>query len=153
MEVLLSPLTFIVIWAILLAVFVVVEVATINLVTVWFAVGALAALIASLVTNNFIYQIVIFLVVSFVALVVTKPMMDRARKAKPVARVELDRNLGRTAQALETIQPGRTGRVRLDGVDWNATSDDVIVAGSNCVVTAIHGTTLTVAAAKDTAAV
>lgn len=153
MELFLPTITSILIWAALLAVFVIIEAATINLVTIWFAVGALAALLASLATNNLIYQIIIFLVVSLIALIATKPLMDRARHAKPVARVELDRNLGRTAQALETIQPGGMGRVRLDGVDWNATSDELISAGSNCTVTAIQGTTLTVSSVKETATV
>lgn len=145
MEILISTTAAIWLWAVLLAVFVVVELATANLVTIWFAVGALAALIASLVTNNLLWQALVFLLVSLVALIATKPLVSRARAVKPAAAVELDRNIGRTAQALGDLRPGAVGRVRLDGVDWNAVTDVPIRTGETCVVRAIDGTTLTVA--------
>ena len=61
MEILISTTAAIWLWAALLAVFVVVELATANLVTIWFAVGALAALLASLATNNVLWQALVFL--------------------------------------------------------------------------------------------
>ncbi|MDM8201862.1 NfeD family protein [Allofournierella massiliensis] len=152
MEILLSTTAAIWLWAVLLAVFVVVELATANLVTVWFAVGALAALIASLFTHNLLWQALVFLLVSLVALIATKPLVSRARSRKPAAAVELDRNIGRTAQALEDLRPGVVGRVRLDGVDWNAVTDSPIRAGERCTVQSIGGTTLTVAPEKTPAA-
>ena len=97
MEILLSTTAAIWLWAVLLAVFVVVELATANLVTVWFAVGALAALVASLFTHNLLWQALVFLLVSLVALIATKPLVSRARAVKPAAAVELYRNIGRTA--------------------------------------------------------
>ena len=136
MEILLSTTAAIWLWAVLLAVFVVVELATANLVTVWFAVGALAALIASLFTHNLLWQALVFLLVSLVALIATKPLVSRARSRKPAAAVELDRNI-----------------VRLDGVDWNAVTDSPIRAGERCTVQSIGGTTLTVAPEKTPAAV
>lgn len=148
MEILISTTAAIWLWAALLAVFVVVELATVNLVTIWFAVGALAALLASLVTHNLLWQALVFLLVSLVALIATKPLVSRARARKPAAAVELDRNIGRTAQALEDLHPGVVGRVRLDGVDWNAVTDSPIRAGEACTVQAIGGTTLTVAPEK-----
>ena len=148
MEILISTTAAIWLWAALLAVFVVVELATANLVTIWFAVGALAALLASLATNNVLWQALVFLLVSLVAPIATKPLVSRARARKPAAAVELDRNIGRTAKALEDLRPGTVGRVRLDGVDWNAVTDAPIRAGEACVVQAIGGTTLTVAPEK-----
>lgn len=144
MEILLSTPAAIWLWAVLLAVFVVVEVATVNLVTIWFAVGALAALIATAFTPSLLWQALVFLLVSLAALIVTKPLVSRARARQPAAAVELDRNIGRTAQALEDLRPGVTGRVRLDGVDWNAVTDTPIRAGQRCTVQSISGTTLTV---------
>ncbi len=145
MEILIPTLTSVILWAVLLALFVVIEAVTANLVTIWFAVGALAALVVSLFTQDLLLQTLAFLLVSLAALAVTKPLVARARSRKPAAPVELDRNLGRTAQTLESLVPGAVGRVRLDGVDWNAVCDQPLHAGSPCVVTAINGTTLTVA--------
>lgn len=153
MEILITPLAATILWGILLALFVFIEIATLNLVTIWFAAGSLAALLSSLFIDNLMYQILIFLVVSLLALIATKPLVKRARSHKPAARVELDRNLGRTAQALEELKPGVIGRVRLDGVDWNAQTTAPLLPGSACVVTAIHGNTLTVSPADQTDAV
>ena len=112
------------------------------------AIWLWAALLASLATNNVLWQALVFLLVSLVALIATKPLVSRARARKPAAAVELNRNIGRTAKALEDLRPGTVGRVRLDGVDWNAVTDAPIRAGEACVVQAIGGTTLTVAPEK-----
>lgn len=145
-----SPLNAAILWGSLMALFVIIEIATLNLVTIWFAAGALAALLSILFTQNLLHQVMIFLVVSLAALLATKPLVKRARSHKPAARVELDRNLGRTAQTLEELKPGMIGRVRLDGVDWNAKATAPLMPGSACVVSAIEGTTLTVSPASQT---
>lgn len=144
-----STLATAVFWGIALAVLVLIEAMTVNLVTIWFAVGALAALISTRFTNNLLTQIVIFLVVSAVALIISKPFMDKARKMKPTSSVGLERNVGRTATVITTITPDEPGRVRLDGVDWAAASTDVLNPGELCAVVAVGSTTLTVAAATE----
>lgn len=150
MELFINPTTALVVWTVLLAFFVVVEIATLNLVTIWFAAGALAALLASLFTQNLVYQILIFLLVSLAALVAAKPLLANARHRKPAAPLDLERNLGRTAQVLEPITPQKPGRVRLDGVDWNAVCQHPLAPGDQCRVLAIEGTTLTVEPCQQT---
>ena len=56
-------------------------------------------------------------------------------------------------QVLVEVTPDVTGRVRLDGVDWNARSEQTIPAGSLCVVLSVDGATLTVRPDTATAAV
>ena len=84
-------------WLIALALFVIVEAATVNLVSIWFAVGALAGLITSLFTENLLYQLLAFALVSAAALAVTKPLVARMRSRKPAAALGLERNIGRRA--------------------------------------------------------
>lgn len=139
-----SSLSSIILWSILLAVFVVAEIATVNLVTVWFAVGALAALISSAFTRSLLVQVIVFLVVSAIALAASKPLMDKARHMRPAAPVGLERNLGRQATVVQPIQPETSGRVRLDGVDWTAVCETELAEGALCTVTGISGTTLRV---------
>lgn len=141
----LSQYTFPVIWAAALVILVVVEAATTNLVTIWFAVGALAALLVSLFSENFILQMLVFAVVSILALALTKPLVKRMRHKKPAAPVGLDCSVGKRAQVLTPIRPGEHGRVRLDGVDWLAICDTPLEPGSSCIVKEINCTTLTVA--------
>lgn len=139
-------------WLIALALFVIVEAATVNLVSIWFAVGALAGLITSLFTNNLLYQLLVFALVSAAALAVTKPLVARMRSRKPAAALGLERNIGRRAVVVQPVRPGVPGRVRLDGVDWTAVCDTALEEGGECVVTAVESTTLRVEPANQPAA-
>ena len=144
MQIIVPTLAAIIGWAVLLAVLVAVEAATVNLVSIWFAVGALAALLASLFTQNLLYQVLVFLLVSALALAVTKPLVDKSRRKKPAAPLGLQRNIGRRATVVRPIAPGQPGRVRLDGVDWAAASGAAIGEGQECLVTGIDSSTLLV---------
>ena len=98
--------------------FVVLETMTLNLVSVWFAVGSAAALLSCLVTGSFRVQAVVFVAVSTLCLLALKPLCARLRR--PPAATNGDRALGREATVLTPVSAETTGRVRLDGVDWNA---------------------------------
>ena len=131
--------------------FVVLEAMTLNLVSIWFAVGSAAALLSCLVTGSFRVQAVVFIAVSTLCLLALKPLCSRLRK--PPTATNGDRALGREAVALTPVSAETTGRVRLDGVDWNARSEQTIPAGSLCVVLSVDGATLTVRPDTATAAV
>ena len=139
-------------WLIALALFVIVEAATVSLVSIWFAVGALAGLAASLFTNDLLYQLLAFALVSAAALAVTKPLVARMRARKPAAVLGLERNIGRRAVVVRPVQPGVPGRVRLGGVDWTAVGDTPLEEGGECVVTAVESSTLRVEPARQPAA-
>lgn len=98
--------------------FVVLEAMTLNLVSIWFAVGSAAALLSCLATGSFRVQAVVFIAVSTLCLLALKPLCSRLRK--PPTATNGDRALGREAVALTPVSAEATGRVRLDGVDWNA---------------------------------
>ena len=66
-----------VIWLIVMVLFLVVEGITVGLVSLWFALGALAALLVSLGVDNVWVQIAVFLVVSAAALAALRPMSRR----------------------------------------------------------------------------
>ncbi len=125
--------------------FVVLEAMTLNLVSIWFAVGSAAALLSCLVTGSFRVQAVVFVAVSTLCLLALKPLCSRLRK--PPTATNGDRALGREAVALTSVSAEATGRVRLDGVDWNArcaTPGDTLTPGQSCRVAEIHSTLLIV---------
>ena len=125
--------------------FVVLEAMTLNLVSIWFAVGSAAALLSCLVTGSFRVQAVVFIVVSILCLAAFKPLADKLRQKHTPTNG--DRSLGREAKVLTPVSAGETGRVRLDGVDWNArcaTPGDALEPGQTCRVTEIHSTLLIV---------
>ena len=107
-------------WLVALVVFAVAEAATVNLVSIWFAGGALAALIAAGLDAPVWLQIVLFLVVSGVLLAVVAPWARKASRVNPVA-TNADRNIGRTAVVTERIDNIRgTGAVSVGGKVWTA---------------------------------
>ena len=125
--------------------FVVLEAMTLNLVSIWFAVGSAAALLSCLVTGSFRVQAVVFIAVSAVCLLAFKPLAKRRHKQPTPTNG--DRALGREARVLTPVSAQQTGRVRLDGVDWSArcaTPGDTLGPGSLCRVTEIHSTLLIV---------
>ena len=125
--------------------FVVLEAMTLNLVSIWFAVGSAAALLSCLVVASFRVQAVVFIVVSILCLAAFKPLADKLRRKHTPTNG--DRSLGREAKVLTPVSAGKTGRARRDGVDWNArraTPGDALEPGQTCRVTEIHSTLLIV---------
>ena len=98
-----------------------------------------------LLVQSFRVQAAVFIAVSALCLLAFKPLAKKLRKA-PTA-TNGDRNLGREATVLTPVTAEATGRVRLDGVDWNArcvTPGDILAPGESCRVTEIHSTLLIV---------
>ena len=132
-------------WLIAAVGFLVLEGMTFSMVSVWFAAGSAAALLSCLFHPPFKVQAVVFIVVSILCLATFKPLTQRLRQ-KPTP-TNGDRSLGREAKVLTPVSAEETGRVRLDGVDWNArcaTPGDTLAPGQSCRVTEIHSTLLIV---------
>ena len=125
--------------------FLLLEASTFSMTSVWFAVGAAAALLTCLFTGSFRVQALVFIVVSALCLLMFRPLAAKLhRKATPT---NADRNLGREATVLTPVTAEVPGRVRLDGVDWNArcvTPGDRLEPGERCRITEIHSTLLLV---------
>ena len=125
--------------------FLALEATTFNMTSIWFAIGSAAALLCCVFTGSFRVQAVVFLAVSILCLVAFRPLAAKLRKA-PTA-TNGDRNLGREATVLTPVTAEVPGRVRLDGVDWNArcvTPGDRLEPGERCRITEIHSTLLLV---------
>ncbi len=116
-----------------------------TLVCIWFMLGAVAALLVSLFCPLVWVQMLVFLAVSIGTLVLTRPLAVKKLQAK-FQPTNADRVLGQTARVLVDILPGEKGRVRVDGLDWAAESDRLLVAGQSCTVQRIAGATLFVTA-------
>ena len=132
-------------WLIAAIGFLVLEGMTFNMVSIWFAAGSAAALLSCLFWPSFRVQAVVFIVVSILCLAAFKPLADKLRRKHTPTNG--DRSLGREAKVLTPVSAGKTGRVRLDGVDWNArcaTPGDTLAPGQSCRVAEIHSTLLIV---------
>ena len=128
------------------ALFGVVELLTEGLVSVWFVVGALAALAVSVAGGSVAAQMLVFAIVSAAALILTRPLVRRFMTRPPVP-TNSDRVIGALAEVTETIDNRRaSGAVYVDGQTWTARSagGGVIPAGERVRVRRIEGVKLLV---------
>ena len=136
------------IWLGITIVAAVVEAAVPALVSIWFVPGGLAALICALAGGAVWLQIALFLALSCLALVFTRPLAKRLQKPGPVG-TNADRVLGATAVVTETIDNTQAqGRVSVLGNSWAARSarpQEKIPAGEQVTVERIEGVKLIVA--------
>ena len=129
------------IWAVLTVLFIVVEAVTVQLLTIWFAVGSVVALVASLLGATTVWQCVIFVIVSLVMLVLTRPYVKKAIEKKAVP-TNADRFIGKEAIVTEAIDNrAGQGQVKISGIEWTARSEDdsVIEPDEIVVVKKIEG--------------
>ena len=112
----------IVFWIVVLAASLILEAATFALVSIWFAVGAVGALIAASAGVPVIWQFVIFAFLATLLLIFTRPLLKKLFPSKFIpTNSELE--VGKTAVVIETIDNAAgKGRVRLGGVNWAAVS-------------------------------
>jgi membrane protein implicated in regulation of membrane protease activity len=123
------------IWLALLAVFLIVEAITAGLTTIWFAGGALVAAVAAYFGAGIVTQLMLFLVVSVVLLIFTRPLAVRYMN-KDLEKTNVNSLLGKTAVVTMDIDNlAQTGQVRINDIEWMArTSDDNIRIPKQAVV-------------------
>ena len=133
-------------WLAVFVLLIVIELATMGLTTIWFAGGAVAGFIASMLGANVVIQTVVFFVVSIVLLIFTRPFAVRYINSNKT-KTNIDGLIGQEALVLEEINNIReTGCARLEGKEWTARSvdDTVIPADTVVIVERIEGVKLIV---------
>ena len=113
-----------VVWLIAMVVLLIVEAIVPGLVSIWFAIGALAALIAALLNAPLWLQVVWFLAVSVATLVLTRPLAQRYVNSR-VQPTNADALIGRDCVVTEDIDNlAGTGAVKIGGKVWTARAED-----------------------------
>ena len=133
-------------WLAVFVLLIVIELATMGLTTIWFAGGAVAGFIASMLGANVVIQAVVFFVVSIVLLIFTRPFAVRYINSNKT-KTNIDGLIGQEALVLEEINNIReTGCARLEVKEWTARSvdDTVIPADTVVIVERIEGVKLIV---------
>ena len=121
-------------WLAVFVLLIVIELATMGLTTIWFAGGAVAGFIASMLGANVVIQAVVFFVVSIVLLIFTRPFAVRYINSNKT-KTNIDGLIGQEALVLEEINNIReTGCARLEGKEWTARSVDYTVFPADTVV-------------------
>lgn len=134
-------------WIILLIVFVLGELATIGLTSIWFAAGALAALITAMAGASPIVQFFVFLAVSILLLAATRPWAHKYVNAK-MQRTNADSLVGEIIRISERVSNmDQTGMAVVHGQEWTVRTrndSEIIEPGEEAKILAISGVKLIV---------
>ena len=126
-------------WSVFAVAALLIEIATVNLVSVWFVAGAIAAFVAALLGADVGVQAGIFVLVTAILLIFTMPAARRLLQNSRQA-TNSDRIIGQEALVTEERDSIKgTGQVKVLGNIWSATADGVIPVGSRVEVYAIRG--------------
>lgn len=129
-------------WLVALAVLLVIEIITMGLTTIWFAGGALVEFVLALLGVPWLAQIAVFLVVSILLLIFTRPALER-KINKDRIKTNVNSIAGKEGKVTEAIDNfNQKGTIILDGLEWTARSskDDVIIpAGARVIVDEVKG--------------
>lgn len=113
-----------VIWLIILAILLIIEIITLGITTIWFAGGALVAFLASVLGANVVIQFLLFLVVSVVMLIFTRPVAMKHFNTNRY-KTNYEELIGKEGKVIEQIDNlNQSGVVDYNGQEWTARSED-----------------------------
>lgn len=130
------------IWLIISVVFFIFEAVTVGLVCIWFGIGALLSFLVSLLTENIIIQLIVFVLGTAISFIVLKPFFKKAVPEKDT-RTNTSSLVGKIAVVKEDITLN-TGRVLVGDVLWMARSSENIAEGENVRIKETKSNTLIV---------
>jgi membrane protein implicated in regulation of membrane protease activity len=128
------------IWVFLTVLCAIIEVITLGLTTIWFAIAALVMVFLSFMPIPLVYQIMIFLAISAVLLFFTRPIAIKKLKIGR-EKTNVDSLVGKTALVTKKITEFDRGEVKLNGQIWTAKTENgsTLEEGSKCEVVRIEG--------------
>ena len=137
-----------IIWLIIFVVMIIIEAATTSLATIWFAAGALVAMIMDLCGAPHNLQIIVMAVISVVTFIICmvwiRPKLESLRRAN-IQKTNADRIIGMEGVVIVPIDPVEgKGQVKVEGQVWSAKSKGTIEEGEKVKIKAIEGVKLIV---------
>ena len=141
-------------WLVLFVILLIIEILTMGLTTIWFAGGALIAFVAGVLGFGTIVQMIVFVVVSVILLIVTRPIAVKYF-IKERQKTNAESLIGQQALVLEDIDTLQSkGRVEINGQEWSAKTDEPdgrIEKNTVVVIDGIQGVKLIVRAREEKA--
>lgn len=138
-------------WVAAIVVFLIVEALTPSLVSIWFAVGSLAALAVAVFGGNIYLQLIAFLVVSALCVLLLRKYYKKSGASKKLPDPS-ERFIGAEVIVTEEVDNLReTGLAKISGVEWRLKSEtgEILPSGLPVTVTAIEGVKLIVKLKED----
>lgn len=130
-------------WLMLVIVLSIIEIATVNLLTIWFVISGIVALTLSFFIKDTAIVSTIFAVLGIILLFTTRPILYKLLKPKN-EKTNFDRIIGKVGIVTEEIKRNQIGEVKVDGKKWSAISNKKIEVGKEVIIEAIEGVKLVV---------
>lgn len=127
----------IIVWSLVIGAALLAEFMVYNLVSAWFAVGGMAALITTPFGLYWPWQVLIFVVVSFAFLLGLRPFIRKFIHTKTVP-TNLDVNIGRHFALLKDVDGGRS-EIKINDIFWTVACDDSLRKGDKVEITGMEG--------------
>ena len=138
-------------WLIAAGIFFVIEIFTTGFLIFWLGLAALFAMIASFFTTNLIIQTAIFVILSTLFMIFTRPIVNKFTKNKDLTPTNVYTIIGKKGIVLEDINNiDYTGKVKVSGELWSAISSSDLKKDTHIVVTDVDGVKLRVEPQEDT---
>jgi membrane protein implicated in regulation of membrane protease activity len=111
-------------WLVVFVIFAALELVSLGLTCIWFAIGALSGCVTSLFTDNWIIQALVFIVVTVAVLIILRPIAVKYinGKAEKTNVESMTNKVGKVIVDIDNINA--TGMVVIDGMEWTARSKD-----------------------------
>lgn len=139
-------------WLAVMVIMLVIEIATLGLTSIWFAGGALVAFILAMLNVPFLFQLVVFLIVSLVLVIFTRPVAVKYFN-KDRVKTNVESMIDRQAIVVSEVDNLQSiGRVTVGGQEWSARTVEegiVLPVGTVVIVKAVSGVKLIVEERKE----
>lgn len=111
-----------IVWLIAIVAFIVLEAVTYQMLSIWFVIGAIGGLIASLLNAEFWLQMTLFIVISVILLIAFRPLA--VKKLKTDYKTNADATIGKKVTVTEEVDNIKgTGTAKLDGMVWTVRTE------------------------------
>lgn len=135
------------IWLAIAVTLAIIEMETVSLVSIWYVISSLIAMIVSLFTDSIFIQVAIFVLGGTILLILTK---DAIKKILPEKiKTNIDRIIGMEGIVTQKITKKTPGEVKVDGKRWTATADETIPVDATVKILEINSTKLKVKRMED----
>ena len=134
-------------WLALVITLSIVEILTVNLVSIWFVASGIVAMIISLITDNITIQVTIFVLLGLIFMLLTKNIVKKIVPKKE--KTNLDRIIGMEGVVLSKITKNKPGEVKVDGKIWSAIADETIKEDEIVKILEINSTKIKVEKVKE----
>lgn len=136
--------TLIIIWSAVIAGTLLLEFFTVDFFACCFSLGALVSLILAICEVDVIWQLLVFFVVTIVAICATRPLVKKLMK-KPTVPTNVDQNFGKTARLLADVVDG-VSSIKINDVVWTAVCNAELKKNDTVSIVRVEGNKMVVEA-------